>query len=403
MAKRFNGLNRFFYPKNRLCIMLNLKVGDEYQALMNRLSQIDEEKLTATDFYAKLNEIRFELNLLKARSDRCEESSRESGFSFHVSEMVSFDTWGALEQLYAENAKQADELETKIYSNINSYDFKAMNIKIRARVDFLDIYFEITKPSTRHDIKKFLTEKTGIRHYIKESLNGYVIRLHDMNSLKLLNERLRCLDHFGLLQQSMKILELEVALDFYGYKHLGLATALLKSLRLPSTTNNFRLFKTQTGVFVPIPVNPIVLHRKLKDGFNIGINHRLADEYWHIYQKQTDQNGTPLKESEWRIRAEKNIKESVSKRLNNSFSNIRQLLLESFKGLRFTHLKAGASSHQVCVYMNKIDAYGMEKEAYLDSQRNWRKLTPDIEMNAELNRLVVNAVCNLAKNFRYYS
>ena len=39
--------------------MLNLKVGDEYQALMNRLSQIDEEKLTATDFYAKLNEIRF--------------------------------------------------------------------------------------------------------------------------------------------------------------------------------------------------------------------------------------------------------------------------------------------------------------------------------------------------------
>lgn len=26
--------------------------------------------------------------------------------------------------------------------------------------------------NTRHDIKKFLTEKTGIRHYIKESLNG---------------------------------------------------------------------------------------------------------------------------------------------------------------------------------------------------------------------------------------
>ena len=201
----------------------------------------------------------------------------------------------------------------------------------------------------------------------------------------------------------MKIVELEVALDFYGYKHLGLATALLKSLRLPSTTNNLRVFKTQTGVFIPIPVNPIALHRKLKDGFNIGINHRLADEYWHIYQKQTDQNCTPLKESEWRIRAEKNIKESILKRLNNSFSNIRQLLLDSFKGLRFTHLKAEASSHQVCVYMNKIDAYGMEKEPYLDSHRNLRTLTPDIEMNAELNRLVVNAVCNLAKNFRHYS
>lgn len=383
--------------------MLNLKVGDEYQALMNRLSQIDEEKLTATDFYAKLNEIRFELNLLKARSDRCEELSRESGFSFHVGEAVSCDTWKSLEQRYMENARQAEELETKIYSNINSYDFKAMNIKVRARVDFLDLYFEIKKPSSRHDIKKFLTEKTGVRYYIKESSNGFVIRLHDMNSLKLLNERLRYLEHFSLIHESMKIMELEVALDFYGYKHLGLATALLKSLRLPSTANNFRVFKTQTGVFIPIPVNPIVLHRKLKDGFNIGINHKLADEYWHIYQKQTDQNGTPLKESEWRIRAEKNIKEPVLSRMNNSFSNIRQLLLESFKGLRFTHLKAEASSHQVSVYMNKIDVYGMEKEAYLDLQRNWRKLTPDIEMNAELNRMVVNAVCNLVKNFKHYS
>lgn len=383
--------------------MLNLKIGDEYQALMNRLSQIDEEKLAATDFYAKLNEIRFELNLLKARSDRYEESSRESGCSFYVGEVVSLDTWAALEQRYAENAKQADELETKIYSNINSYNFKAMNIKIRARVDFIDLYFEIKKPSTRHDIKKFLTEKTGIRHYIKESLNGYVIRLHDMNSLKLLNERLRCLDHFGLLHQSMKIVELEVALDFYGYKNLGLATALLKSLRLPNTANNFRVFKAQTGVFIPIPVNPIMLHRKLKDGFNIGINHRLADEYWHIYQKQTDQNRTPLKQSEWRIRAEKNIKAPVLTQRNNSFSNIRQLLLESFSGLRFTRLNDEADDHFRDEYSNKVHVYGMEKAPYFDSHRNLRRLIPDIGMNAGLNRLVVNAVCNLAKNFNHYS
>ena len=383
--------------------MMNLKVGDEYQALMNCLSQIDEEKLTATDFHAKLNEIRFKLNLLKVRSGRCEESSREGGLSFNVGDVVSLNTWNALEQRYAENAEQADDLETKIYSNINSYDFKAMNIKVRARVDFLDIYFEIAKPSTRHDIKKFLTEKTKVKHYIKDSIKGYVIRLHDMNSLKLLRERLRHLDYFGLLDESMKIVELEVALDFYGYRHLGLATALLKSVRLPSTTNNFRLFKAQTGVFTPIPVNPVVLYRKLKNGFNIGINHRLADEYWHIYQKQTDQNGTPLKESEWRIRAEKNIKVLVLTGLNNSYSNIRQLLLDGFKGLRFTHLKAEASSHQMDAYMNKIDVYGMEKESYFDSHRNLRKLHRDIEMNADLNRLVVNAVCNLAKSFKHYS
>jgi hypothetical protein len=375
----------------------------EGQKLIERLDQLDFVDPFSLYYFNEIKAIDREIQNLKKKAKITRMAQQVLTVHATTSREELDLTLEAIRLRYSENAKQADDLETKIYSNINSYDFKAMNIKIRARVDFLDLYFEIAKLSTRHDIKKFLTEKTGIRHYIKESLNGYVIRLHDMNSLKLLNERLRCLDHFGLLHQSMKIVELEVALDFYGYKHLGLAMALLKSLRLPSTANNFRVFKAKTGVFIPIPINPIVLHRKLKDGFNIGINHRLADEYWHIYHKQTDQNGTPLKESEWRIRAEKNIKALVLTRFNNSFSNIRQLLLESFKGLRFTHLKADASSHQLGVYMNKIDVYGMEKESYLDSHRNLRKLTPDIEMNAELNRLVVNAVCNLAKNFKHYS
>jgi len=375
----------------------------EHQKLIDRLDQLDFVDPFSKYYYEEMKAIEKEILRLKTETVCEAVEKRNLSLNIHTSNNELDLIIESMKLLYANNAQNADQMETKIFSNINSYDFKAMHIKIRAKVDFLDLYFEIEKKSTRHDIKKFLTEKTGIRHYIKESLSGYVIRLHDMNSLKLLNDRIRCLDHFGLVHQSMKIVELEVALDFYGYKHIGLATALLKSLRLPSTANNFRVFKAQTGVFTPIPVNPIVLYRKLKDGFNIGINHRLADEYWHIYLKQTDQNGTPLKESEWRIRAEKNIKAHILTRLNNSFSNIRQLLLENFKGLRFTHLKAKASSHQVDVYMNKIDVYGMEKEPYFDSHRNLRKLIPDIEMNAELNRLVMNAVCNFAKNFNQYS
>ena len=375
----------------------------EHQKLIDRLDQLDFVDPFSKYYYEEMKAIEKEILRLKTETVCEAVEKRNLSLNIHTSNNELDLIIESMKLLYANNAQNADQMETKIFSNINSYDFKAMHIKIRAKVDFLDLYFEIEKKSTRHDIKKFLTEKTGIRHYIKESLSGYVIRLHDMNSLKLLNDRIRCLDHFGLVHQSMKIVELEVALDFYGYKHIGLATALLKSLRLPSTANNFRVFKAQTGVFTPIPVNPIVLYRKLKDGFNIGINHRLADEYWHIYLKQTDQNGTPLKESEWRIRAEKNIKAHILTRLNNSFSNIRQLLLENFKGLRFTHLKAKASSHQVDVYMNKMDVYGMEKEPYFDSHRNLRKLIPDIEMNAELNRLVMNAVCNFAKNFNQYS
>lgn len=83
-----------------------------------------------------------------------------------------------------ENALQAYDFETLIYSNIHNYDFKAMNIMVKAHVDFLDLYFEINRSSSRHDIKKYLTEKTGIKHYISEYGKGFIIRLHDMNSLK---------------------------------------------------------------------------------------------------------------------------------------------------------------------------------------------------------------------------
>lgn len=378
-------------------------INQECQKLIERLERLDFIDPFSQYYFNEIKDIESEIFRLNTRSI-CNTATKKSlcvGIYTTNNELNLIIQEMMLR--YANNTKIADEMETKIFSNIHSYDFKAMNIKIRARVDFLDIYLEITKISNRHDIKKFLTEKTGIRHYIKESLNGYVIRLHDMNSLKLLNERMKCLDHFGLIHKSMKIVELEVALDFYGYKHLGLVTALLKSLRLPSAADNFRIFKAQTGVFTPIPVSPIVLCRKLEEGFNVGINHRLADEYWHIYQKQTDQNGTPLKESEWRIRAEKNIKAPVLTRSNNSFSHIRQLLLECFSGLRFTQLNHVADSRFREEYSNRVQVYGMVKEPCFDSHRNLRRLIPDIGINAGLNRLVVNAVCNLAKNFNHYS
>jgi hypothetical protein len=62
-----------------------------------------------------------------------------------------------------------------------------------------------------------------------------------------------------------------------------------------------------------------------------------------------------------------------------------------------------ANSHFRDEYSNRVHFYGMEKEPYFDSHRNLRRLISDIEMNAELNRLIVNAVCNLVKNFDQYS
>lgn len=300
---------------------------------------------------------------------------------------------------YAENAKQADQLETVIFSDIHSYDFKAMNIQIKAQVDFIDLYFEIGKTSTRHDIKKFLTEKTGITHYISEYDTGFIIRLHDMNSLSALQRRISHLRHFEYKMDSLKIMEIELAIDFYHFKHKALTTALFKSIRLPSTVENLRIYKSQLGVFTPIPTTPHAMIRKLKNGYNIGINHRDADEYWHLYVKTTDYNKQALPKNEWRIRAEKNIKSNVLNQMDNRVTNIKRVLLDGFKGLSFTQLKAGSSKQLIHEYKNTVRAFGTEIPTYYDKNRHKNNLPESMKKHGELNQLVSSAVHNLVRNF----
>ncbi|MCX0333558.1 hypothetical protein [Acinetobacter radioresistens] len=300
---------------------------------------------------------------------------------------------------YADNANQADQLETVIFSDVHSYDFKAMNIQIKAQVDFIDLYFEIGKTSTRHDIKKFLTEKTGITHYISEYETGFIIRLHDMNSLSVLRRRISYLRHFECKIDSFKIMQIELAIDFYNFKHRALTTALFKSIRLPSTVENIRVYKSQLGVFTPIPSTPHSMFRKLENGYNIGINHRDADEYWHLYIKTTDCNKQPLPENAWRIRAEKNIKSNILNQMDNRLTNIKRVLLNGFKGLSFTQLKANSSKQLIEEYKNTVRAFGTETPTYYDKNRHKNNLPESMRKHGELNQLISSAVHNLVRNF----
>jgi hypothetical protein len=300
---------------------------------------------------------------------------------------------------YADNANQADQFETVIFSDVHSYDFKAMNIQIKAQVDFIDLYFEIGKTSTRHDIKKFLTEKTGITHYISEYETGFIIRLHDMNSLSVLRRRISYLRHFECKIDSFKIMQIELAIDFYNFKHRALTTALFKSIRLPSTVENIRVYKSQLGVFTPIPSTPHSMFRKLENGYNIGINHRDADEYWHLYIKTTDCNKQPLPENAWRIRAEKNIKSNILNQMDNRLTNIKRVLLDGFKGLNFTQLKVNSSKQFIEEYKNTVRAFGTEIPTYYDKYRHKNNLPESMKKHGELNQLVSSAVHNLVRNF----
>jgi len=345
------------------------------------------------------------LSLLKSLND-CHNKDLSSNISalncnrrsFSQNDLTPY-SFESLKNRYMENALQAYDFETLIYSNIHNYDFKAMNIMVKAHVDFLDLYFEINRSSSRHDIKKYLTEKTGIKHYISEYGKGFIIRLHDMNSLKKLQRHLMHLHHFQCKEESLHIVELEIAVDFYHFKHRALVTALLKSIRLPNTAKNFRVFKDQLGVFTPIPTTPILLMRKLEKNFNIGINRKDADEYWHIYVKTTDQNKQPLVKDDWRIRAEKNIKREILSKMDNRLTNLKEILLQSFKGLSFTQLKDDVPSTIKKQYTEKVEPFGVEQVVYYDQSRHKRTLPKYFKRHTELNRLISNAVQNLVRNF----
>ncbi|WP_436898449.1 hypothetical protein [Acinetobacter gyllenbergii] len=383
--------------------MNDIQLSPEYKKLINRFDHLDLIDPFNDDYYAEMQAINLQRAFLKAQSERKpllpSMTLQVLSLSIYTSHNEMINLMDSLTQIYAKNAQSTKDWEMINYSNINNYDFKAMKIKVKAQVDFLDLYFEIEKSSTRHDIKKYLTEKTGIAHYISEHRKGFIIRLHDMNSLRELKRRVEYLNHFECNKESFQIKEIELAIDFYHFKHKALVTALFKSLYLPNTAENFRIFKNQLGVFTPIPTTPLALMSKLESGYNIGINHKKADEYWHLYVKTTDQNKQPLPECKWRIRAEKNIKQNILSKMDNRLNNLKKLLFNGFKGLSFTQLVNNAPQSVKDTYKNVIQPFGMEQKTYYDKSRHKRSLQKHIERNADLNRLVSSAVHNLLRNF----
>ena len=383
--------------------MNDIQLSSEYQKLMNDLDHLDLIDQFQDDYYTAVHAINFDLAYLKAKSQRelflASTRPKVLALTTYTSHNEMDSILDSLTQRYADNAKSANDLETIIYSNINNYDFKAMNIMVKAQVDFLDLYFEIGKASTRHDIKKYLTEKIGITHYISEYRNGFIIRLHDINSLKELQRHIQYLRHYELNLSSLKVMEIELAIDFYRFKHRALVTALLKSIRLPQGVENFRIFKNQLGIFTPIPATPLTLMRKLECGYNIGINRKDADEYWHLYVKTTDNNKQPLPKAEWRIRAEKNIKHNVLSKMDNQLTSLKRIILDGFKGLRFTQLGTDTPRGLKNSYKDTVKPFGLEQEIFYDKSRHKRKLPKYIEKNTALNQLVSNAVHNLLRNF----
>lgn len=309
-----------------------------------------------------------------------------------------------MRQRYADNAKRADEWETEIYSDIHSYDFKAMGIEIKPVIDFMTLQFEVNKSTTRHCIKKHLTEKTGTRYYVQndqrgigQSDNVFTIQVHDVRSKKDLKAVIQCLEHYDVTYSDIKVTRIEASLDFYNAKSKALLTALYKSLAYVEGSTNQRTYKTEK-TFTPIPKTPVNLLRKLEDGYCIGVNPDGSSTYYRSYYKTTDR-GLNLHESEHRLRAEVNCA-VLELAVDDSLSNLPEIIQCAFNHLKFTRLSKNATEDDKKLYWELVDTFGKQTKEHYSKSRHKRSFNQAIVKNGELNKAISRKVSDLKRNFK---
>lgn len=305
---------------------------------------------------------------------------------------------------YEDNAKRAEELETTIYSDIHSYEFRTMGIKVIAVIDVLTLQFEVNKPVTRSDIKKYLTEKTGTRYYIQEdernieqSGNIFKIPVHDIRSKKDLRAIIKCLEHYGVNSNSIKVARIESSLDFYNAKSKALLLALYKSLAYDEGSSNERIYRHKGEVY-PIPKFPNTAFSKIEKGYCIGVNYKGSPIYYRLYFKTRDR-GQTLPEIEHRYRVEVNCDVSALK-VSDNLTNLSEIVKASFKQLLFTQLGEKVTKKEQEIYRNTVQAFGKKQIPHYSKSRNKRLFSNDgVKKNADLNTLISKKVSNLVRNF----
>ncbi|WDE15142.1 hypothetical protein KMZ14_10285 [Acinetobacter schindleri] len=309
-----------------------------------------------------------------------------------------------MRQRYANNAKHADDWETEIYSDIHSYDFKAMGIEIKPVIDFMTLQFEVNKPTTRHCIKKHLTEKIGTRYYVQndqrgigQSDNVFTIQVHDVRSKKDLKAVIQCLEHYDVTYSDIKVTRIEASLDFYNAKSKALLTALYKSLAYVEGSTNQRVYKNQ-GEFRSIPTSPIHCLEKLEDGYCIGVNPKGSSTSYRSYYKTTDR-GLNLHESEHRLRAEVNCA-VVKLTVDDSLSNLPEIIQCAFDRLKFTRLSKSATGEDKELYRKSVAMCGKRVEEHYSGSRHKRNFNQKIVKNGELNKAISRKVSDLKRNFK---
>lgn len=318
--------------------------------------------------------------------------------------------------------REAEKIEAKATS-IDCYSFKKLEFnnpklngfftirkpKVIAVIDWLKLQMTVSPayafshPSKKfQDIRKFL-KLHGINNNarVDQSLADeriFTFDIHDVASGEQFKRVIALLEsEYGATD--MKIVMLELSLDFWHVGAEPLLLALAKSVRADTrvSSRDFRLYRGK-GQFRVIPKSPYTAMRYINEGYTLGIGHRdKSKAYKRAYLKTRDQN-QDLPQDQHRPRIEVNLSGQVLVGLGNDTVNLKHLISEGFKYLQFTQLNDNATAEEVKRYRKSIELFGRETST-ISKSRHKRQLPDFIKSHADLNRAISKAVYNLTRKF----
>ncbi|MFV5514004.1 hypothetical protein [Acinetobacter gerneri] len=288
--------------------------------------------------------------------------------------------------------------------HMNKY-FKIKKPRITAVIDWLRLEilisegYKFKRPTQPYnDIKDFLKAKSiNDNPYVKQTGGRtFELDLHDVSTGNDYTDILNKL-RAEYEPRSIKVVTLEVSLDFWNVSASSFLLALQKSLRVDKRFENtdLRAYNDDKGSF--LPTNSVTAMKRVHDGHTIGIGHKHnGDLYVRTYYKVKDR-GQALPRDQYRTRIEINVRGETLVSMGNDADNLKHLTNKSFKFLRFTHLKDDATPEQIAEYRKFVGLFGKEISV-ISKSRNKRPHPDHIESYAKLNKVVSTAVSNLIRN-----
>lgn len=184
--------------------------------------------------------------------------------------------------------------------------------------DWVELEFELASRTHFRHVRKELAAPfaEAIDKGPGACTTHFRVKFHDVTRYGMLVDAVRQLRHRWGLVGPVKVSAVELAADLYLRSPQGeadkprLAELAANWYQCMDTVvhDNRRLYRSKYDqVDFNIPADVPALAARLLDGWQLGMGHRTAPVYQHLYLKMTDQNGKPIDPNRYRARLELRI------------------------------------------------------------------------------------------------